>query len=335
MLMVSLNTALVAAQSDSSNRTLVQIGNKTITESQVAKTMQRLSLLSPDLAPEELMVPALRREVFGALFEYAGERLELPLEQIDKILDRHIEKEIAQSGTLQKFLVAQKEKLNISSIEEYRNYARKDFIRGEVTKIITGITPSSNKGFRAITEPTPNEIRTAYKEEAKYQATDPVLRWYYLRFLPNSNKQGSQAERIETLKTIFSNNDYEIADILKLADTSVKREGYSASSAKWVREFLNSAKKSDFLIRPADSNGIIPVIVISEYVPAKKYSFSEAQALIKKDLRAAAINAAIMKYFMEISNSLHIWGNPDVPGLNNALGTLLGRDINSERVEEL
>jgi hypothetical protein len=334
-LIANLNAALLANQPALQNRTLVQIGNKTITEKQVTSAMQRLSLQSPDVAPEELMVPALRQEVFSALFEHAGKKLELPLEQIDSILDQHIEKEIARAGTLQKFLSGLEARLSISSIEEYRDYARKDFIRGEVTKIITGITPSSNKGFRAITEPTPGQIRTAYKENIKYRETAAVLKWHYLRFLPKPNKLGTQAERINALKTKLLSKNYNLKEILKLADTSVQREGYSESSAEWVKEFLNTAKKGDILVRPADTNSIIPVIFVDEYLPAKKYSFSEAQIFIKKDLRATAINTAIMEYCMEIAKDLYIWATPEIPGLNNALESLLGRDIDSEPIEEL
>jgi hypothetical protein len=333
----SLFCSTLVAQSEGSDYggTLVQIDDQTITDKDINRQAERTIFLRPDLDPSAVTTIALGDLIRQAIFSRAVIQLQLPVEQFNGIIESHTNKEIGRYGSHQQFLDAKKAELGVNSFDEYREYLYHDFVKSEVINIVLGRSPSPNKGFRMILEPSPAKIRCAYKENEKYRLMPAVMNWSFIKFAPSASNPTSPTTRAAEAASAFESKEIDFAQLLALADSEITREGYSADSAAWVVSFLSNAKSGDVLVRPASASGTVSILVTTEIEAARELNFSDAQSIIRQTLMTEAQAIALDKFYKSTADSVDVWVSEDIPGLKAFVEQMIGRDISSNNSAKL
>jgi hypothetical protein len=314
---------------------LIQIDDHIITTRDIEEMGMRLTHMSPDIDENAIAGAAVSRLIQQALFMHAAQSMQLPLDVFETATNDHIADEIQRLGSYELFLEAKKQELSIDNVNAYHDFILNDFVKSQVLSVVTGQNPTKNKGFLILPEPSPAEIRRAYKENESYRQSPAILKWNYLRFMPSRNDKQSPAERALQATDSFNNKEISVGQLIALADSKISREGVSEDSAEWVSSFLKTAKNHDVLVRPATASGVVAVLLAVESMPATIYDFKTAQPSIRKDLMRKSRGEAIDKFFVDTASAVDVWVSDEVPGLKAFVSQIIGRDIPANNSAEL
>ncbi|MDP6963443.1 MAG: hypothetical protein QGF46_04680, partial [Planctomycetota bacterium] len=241
---VTLVLGSAALLSQEQNETLLQIDDQIISSADVEKKAHQLLTANPELDPEQLTTISLKDLVHAALFRRAAQQLQIPLAIFEQFINDHIAREVERAGSYHEFLEDQKLKLGIENMDDYKLYVLNDFIRAEVLNILLGKNPTTNKGFLAIIEPTPAEVRQAFKENEAYRTIPATSSWSFLKFSRTIGSDSAQ-QRAEDAVAAFNAKEISYSELIKQADLEIQRQGYTQDSAPWVIEFVSNAKSGD------------------------------------------------------------------------------------------
>ena len=205
-------------------------------------------------------------------------------------------------------------------------------------RIVSGNQETAGKGFRVILEPSPAEIRRAYKENEEYRMAPAILKWSYLRFYPKSNDAQTPEQLVAKALTDLEDGAISAQGLIDLADDAIANTGQPEDTAAWVLDFVSSASASEYKIGPKSNFGsqdTVSLVIITENAPPKEYPFAEAQRIIVRKLTSEKRMKAIDDFFEEAAAKVAIWVTDDIPGLKDYVSQMIGRDIPVNNPEEL
>ena len=309
---------------------IIRIGDHLITSADITKEGRRLFHQNPLMLQQASEVRAITNMVQQALTRQAAAKLAIPLEQYLILADDFVAKEIERAGSRNNFLLEKKKELGVLEIEEFRDYIYNNFVYTHVLRIVSGNQQTAGKGFRVILEPSPAEIRRAYKENQEYRMAPAILKWSYLRFYLKSGSAQTPEQVVAKALTDLESGAISAQELIDLADDAIAKTGQPEDTAPWALDFVSSASTGAYKIGPKSnfgSQGTVSVVIITEKAPPKEYLFAEAQRTIAKQLANEKRKKAIDDFFEETAAMVEIWVTDDIPGLKDFVSQIIGRDI--------
>tara|TARA_X000001036_G_scaffold414950_1_gene430624 strand:- start:146 stop:1207 length:1062 start_codon:yes stop_codon:yes gene_type:complete len=335
--------AAIAQESGLANETvIIQVNDHLITKADIMDEARRLLHQNPLMAQQASEVRAYTNLVQQGLLLQAAAELAVPLKQYFALADEFVLKEIERAGSMNNFLLEKNNELGILEIEEFRDYIYNNFVYTHVLRIVAGSQQTAGKGFRVILEPSPKEIRHAYKENHEYRMAPAILKWSYLKFYQKGDSAQAHKDMVGKALTDLENGAISMQELIDLADDAIANTGQPEDTAAWVLDFVSSASTGAYKIGPKSnfgSQGTVSLVVITENTPPKEYPFTEAQSIIAKRLMGERRIKVIDDFFKETATKANIWVTGDIPGLKDFISQMIGRDIltntSSKNSEEL
>jgi hypothetical protein len=327
---------VIAQQSRGTSETvIIQIDDYLITRANLNKEKDRLLRKDPRLGESDCEIIAIRTLVERALILQGAAKLKIPLEQYRAMADEVAVIEIERHGSRDAFLLENKKKFGVLDIKGFSEYTYHRLVYLETMRIVVGRRETDGKGFRVILEPSPAELRRAYKENQAFRIAPAVLKWSYLKFYKKSNGDQTPEKIVEDALASLENGSISTQELVDLADEVLPNVGQPEDTVAWILDFVSSgASAGEHRIGP-QSESAMSVVVITENSPAREYTFYEAQSIITKRLTDKRMEKVIGNFYAETAAVVDIWVTDDVPGLKNFVSQVIGRHIPANNSEEL
>ena len=330
---------VIAQQSGIADETvIIQVDDHLITRADIVDEGRRLLHQNPSMPQQAREARAYTNLVQQALVLQAAAKLAIPLEQYFALADEFVLKEIERAGSINNFLLEKNDELGILDVEEFRDYIYNNFVYTHVLRIVAGNQQTAGKGFRVILEPSPAEVRRAYKENHEYRMAPAILKWSYLRFYPKGDSAQAHKDMVGKALTDLNDGAISVQELIDLADDAIANTGQPKDTAAWVLDFVSSASTGAYKIGPKSNfgaQGTVSVIIITENTPPKEYPFAEAQRIIVKRLTNEKRRKAIDDFFEEAAARVDIWVTDDILGLKGFVSQMIGRHIPVNNPEEM
>ena len=330
---------VIAQQSGIADETvIIQVDDHLITGADIVDEGRRLLHQNPSMPQQAREARAYTNLVQQALVLQAAAKLAIPLEQYFALADEFVVKEIERAGSINNFLLEKNDELGILDVEEFRDYIYNNFVYTHVLRIVAGNQQTAGKGFRVILEPSPVEVRRAYKENHEYRMAPAILKWSYLRFYPKGDSAQAHKDMVGKALTDLNDGAISVQELIDLADDAIAHTGQPKDTAAWVLDFVSSASTGAYKIGPKSNfgaQGTVSVIIITENTPPKEYPFAEAQRIIVKRLTNEKRRKAIDDFFEEAAARVDIWVTDDILGLKDFVSQMIGRHIPVNNPEEM
>jgi hypothetical protein len=330
---------VISQQSGTDDETvIISVDDHLITRADIAKEGRRLFHQNPHMLQEASEVRAITNLVQQALTLQAAAKLAIPLEHYLAYADEFVVKEIERSGSINNFLLEKNKELGVLEIDEFRDYIYNNFVYTHVMRIVAGNQETAGKGFRVILEPSPAEVRRAYKENEEYRMAPAILKWSFLRFYQKGNSAQTHKDMVDKALTDLEGGVISVQELIDLADDAIASTGQPEDTAAWIIDFISSASTGAYKIGPKSNfgaQGTVSVIIVTENTPPKEYLFSEAQSIIVKKLTREKRMKAIDNFFEEEAAKVDIWVTDDILGLKDFISQMIGRHIPVNNPEEL
>ena len=322
---------VIAQQSGIADETvIIQVNDYLITKADIVDEARRLLQQNPGMTQQASEVRAYTNLVQQGLLLQAAAKLAVPLEQYFALADEFVLKEIERAGSRNDFLLEKNNELGILERDEFRDYIYNNFVYTHVLRIVAGNQQTAGKGFRVILEPSPKEVRHAYKENHEYRMSPAILKWSYLKFYQKGDSAQAHKDMVDKALTDLKNGAISVQELIDLADDAIANTGQPEDTATWILDFVSSASAGAYKIGPKSnfgSQGTVSLVVITENTPPKEYPFAEAQSIIAKQLMSERRMKVIDDFFEETATKADIWVTDDIPGLKDFISQMIGRDI--------
>jgi hypothetical protein len=315
------------------DKAFVVINDQILTESQVAKIVDRIMTISPGADENEAWGAALNTGIRRILYQESFQRLGLDDSLLDPQVAARIDALIVEDGSRQRFL-QRISRDGYTSIEDFRLALRHTFIEQTVAGMVTGEIPTPLQGRRKIAEPTPAQIREAYNNNVNYRESPAIFGWASLKFTNDTNLAPHAERAAETLRMVNS-GQMTIQSALAKADRVTQSEEIRPGISKDLREFLETADVGKCMQLPSSNPNLVQLILIVERTEPRVFSFAEAQLFVAAELKRLAGEAAVREELSAMWQSSYVWITPDIPGLQEGLTKAFGAGKSSQESYEL
>ena len=317
---------------------IISVDDHLITFAEFYKEADRIFHQNPLMAQQAGLFQAITNLVRRALTLQTALKFAVPLAQFRSLADEFTSKEIEQAGSLNDFLLEKNSELGILDKEEFADYIYNEYVYIRVMSIVLGNQQTAGKGLRVILAPSPAEIRSAYKENQEFRMAQAVLKWSYLSFYKKPGSAQTPGGIVTNALAGLDNGSISAQELIDLADNDLKRIGQPEDTAAWIIDFVSNASAGEYAINPKSdlgSQGNVSMILITENLPAREYSFEEAQPIIIKRLTDKKRNVAVVDFFAKAVAEVDVWVTDDIPGLKDLVSQMIGRYIPANSPEEL
>jgi len=317
---------------------IIKVDDYLITSADAFKEARRLFHQNPLMEQEASKIIAISNLVRQALTLQAAAKLEVPLAHYHSAAGEFVLKEIERAGSKNNFLLEKNNELGMLDTEEFHDFIYHSFVHTQVMGIVTGNQETAGKGLRVILDPSPAEIRRAYKDNQEFRMAPEVIKWSYLKFYKKSNSGQMPTEIVAKALADLDDGSISAQELINLADDAIANVGQPEDTATWIIDFVSSASTGEYRIAEKNnlgSQGSVSMIIVTESVPARAYSFNEAQPVIAKLLTDKKREKVVEDFYAETAAVVDIWVTDDVPGLKNFVSQMIGRHIPANNPEEL
>jgi hypothetical protein len=331
LLLSAMGSSAVCAQgSDDSSvdQILVIINDQILTGSMVEDIAVRIMNSNADVTIEEAGPEALNIAIRRILYRESFLRLGLDESMLDPQVEARIQALILEDGSRQRFLDKVKRD-GYHSIEDFQKALRHQFIEGTVAGIVSGTIPSPNDGKRAISDPSPAQIRAAYQDNEIYRQRPAEFEWAALKFL-NDPATAPAADRAAETLSRLGKHTMSIPEALAKADSVSLFTEIRAGAKENLKNFLETAAPGDCMELTNSVSGVLQLVLVTKRSPSREFSFQEAQLLILNDLRMEAQNSSVRAELSAMYLSSYSWFSPELRGLRENLDGVFGEKPDQE-----
>lgn len=293
--------------------TLIIFNDEVFTASELSVYMDRLAASRPELPDQQIFTGSVVQAMRDLIAQEGFRRLGLEQGLLEPEIEARIDSMVRESGSRDQFLLTL-EKDGYSSIEDFRKDMRRNLVNNTFQSVVTGMSPMPQGGLRVDLTPSPEEIRTAYKENSFYREQEEALAWAVLQFMERTGLS-SPMDRANEVHAKIISGEISPREAMRLADRAQPRTGIDEGMRQDWADFLDFGSPGQASEPTATSSGVVQFMVIVDRQDARDIPFQEAQARIEADLRRLKRDEALRKAEGEVWMTSYVWLAPNLAEL--------------------